>query len=301
MMKRNIFSAILGMTLMTSVLSSCAGESDEPNYTDISSDGRTAMEFTFSHPSQSRVTDTSFEQGDVVGLFVTDAELPLQIGGNTVNNVALTFTGSLWRTAHTLYWDAGTYNAYAYYPRIGSIESITDLPFEVKADQRRDSTSSDADGYEASDFLYASVSGIKASADPVNMRFSHILSQLKVRLIKGEDFVGDIPESTTVYIHNTVTEASIDLEAGIATKAPRGHTGTIIARQDSPSSYSAIVVPQRLDNRVPLVEVVMSGISYMCESRLVLKPGMSHLISIVIDKNPDQIKIEIGAQRQDWY
>lgn len=295
MMKHNIFSIpLIAMTAFA--LSSCAGESDEPDYNDTSSDGRPAMEFTFSHPSQSRATDTSFEQGDVVGLYVSETGLPLEVSGNTVNNEGLTYTGSAWQPKRPLYWDVGTYNVYAYYPYLGEISSATDQPFEVKSDQRLKGL----EGYEGSDILCASATDITASASPVSLQFRHIMSKLSVRLIKGEDFEGEIPETTTVQIHSTVTQATVDLTAGVATKAPRGRTGTVIARQNSLTNYSAILVPQRLDNRVPLIEVIMNGVSFLFESKFQFKPGMHHIVSLVIDKNPEQVKIEIGGEITNW-
>ena len=86
---KHYISSVFGIAMMTLSMSSCADGSIEPDFSYIS-DGKVAMEFTFSHPSQSRVTDTSFEQGDVVGLYVSEAERPMEISGNTVNNEGLT-------------------------------------------------------------------------------------------------------------------------------------------------------------------------------------------------------------------
>ena len=41
------------------------------------------------------------------------------------------------------------------------------------------------------------------------------MSRLKVRLVAGEDYEGELPNDVTLYIHNTVTEATIDLAVGI--------------------------------------------------------------------------------------
>lgn len=61
---------------------------------------------------------------------------PLEVGGNVVNNEALTFNGNEWTAAKTLYWDEGLYNVYAYHPYIGRVSSIEDQPFSVSLDQR---------------------------------------------------------------------------------------------------------------------------------------------------------------------
>ena len=286
--------------MLAAGLASCSGGPMDP--IEEMPGGRVAMEFTFSHPSQqesaSRATETSFEKGDVVGLFVTEASKPLEVGGNTVNNEPLTFAGTEWTAGRKLYWDQGHYNVYAYYPRVNDIGSITDLEFGVRTDQRDQAQG--MSGYEASDILFASARGIEASASPVNLQFRHIMSKLTVRLIKGEDYEGELPSTATVYVHNTVTDATVDLMAGVVTRDVRGTRKTVTARQDGPTTYSAILVPQRMENRVPLLEVVMNGVSFLYESKFVFKPGIHHIVNLVVDKNPEQVKIEIGGEITDW-
>lgn len=258
------------------------------------------MTFEVTHPSQTRATATSFEGGDRIGLYVAQADAPLEIGGNLVNNEALTYNGSSWTAARTLYWDEGTYNAYAYYPYIQGVSSIDDQPFSVATDQSTAKTATALGGYEASDLLFATSKGIKASASPINLTFKHIMSKLKIRLVKGEDFEGEMPTTAQVYIHNTVPTATIDLQAGMATRYVKGAQQTITAHQDDDYVYSAILVPQRVENRQPLVEVVMKGVSYMYESKFVFKPGVEHLVNLIITNNPDNVKIEIGGEVENW-
>ena len=59
-------------------------------------------------------------------------------------------------------------------------------------------------------------------------------------------------------------------------------------------------MPQRLDNRVPLVEVIMKGVSYLFESKFLFKPGVDHLVNLVITNNPEQVKIEVGGEVENW-
>lgn len=283
--------AILGMV-------SCSEEVETTSrYKDAQS---TPMTFAVNYPGQSRATATSFESNDKIGLYVAESKAPLEIGGNLVNNEALTYDGSKWEAARTLYWDEGTYNAYAYYPYMQGVSSIDDQPFSVATDQSTAKTGTTPGGYEASDLLFASTKGIKASASPINLTFKHIMSKIKIRLIKGEDFEGEMPATADVYIHNTVPTATIDLQAGVATRYVKGTRQTIKAQQEGAYSYSAIVVPQRVENRQPLVEVVMRGVSYMYESKFVFKPGVEHLVNLVITNNPDKIKIEIGGEVENW-
>ena len=296
-MKKHIIRyACFALTILGLV--SCGEESNlTPQPLDAKS---TPMTFKVSYPGQTRATETAFEKNDTIGLYVAATDAPLEIGGNLVNNEALTYDGSNWSASRTLYWDEGTYNAYAYYPYIKGISSITDQPFTVATDQSTQKTSSKLGGYEASDLLFASNKGITASTSPIPLTFKHIMSKLKIRLVKGEDFEGDMPTTATVYIHNTVPTATIDLQAGVATRYVKGTRQTIIAHQDDETSYSAIIVPQRIDNRMPLIEVVMKGVSYLFESKFQFKPGTEHLVNLIISDNPDQVKIDIGGEIKNW-
>ena len=294
-MKKHIISGI-GFALALLALVACADD-NEPQYKDAR---HTPMTFEVTHPSQTRATATNFEGGDRIGLYVAQADAPLEIGGNLVNNEALTYNGSRWTAAHTLYWDEGTYNAYAYYPYMQGVSSIDDQPFSVATDQSTAKTATALGGYEASDLLFATSKGIKASASPINLTFKHIMSKLKIRLVKGEDFEGEMPTTAQVYIHNTVPTATIDLQAGMATRYVKGTQQTITAHQDDDYVFSVILVPQRVENRQPLVEVVMKGVSYMYESKFVFKPGVEHLVNLIITNNPDNVKIEIGGEVENW-
>ena len=260
--------------------------------------GKLRMEFSFSHPDATKATESSFEKNDAVGFFMTESDKILEIAGNVINNCKLQFDGSVWTSSKQLYWNPGTYNAFAYYPFIDDVNSITDLDFEVKSDQR--TNQSGVNGYEMSDFLYANNNGITASSNPISLKFKHIMSKLTVRLIKGEDYEGELPQNGTLYIHNTVPKSTIDLQIGIATKNNHSSSKTITARQVTPTSYSAIIVPQRIENRVPFIEVILNGVSFLYESRFNFKPGVHHIVNLVVNNNPEQIKIEIGGEITNW-
>lgn len=278
------------------LLTACADD-DAPQYKDAKS---TPMTFVADHPSMVRATDSNFETGDRIGLYVSAAGAPLEIGGNLVNNEALTFDGSQWKAARTLYWDEGTYNAYAYYPYIKDVSSVEDQLFSVSVDQSTARTSTSLGGYEASDLLFATSKGVRASDEPVQLAFRHIMSKITIRLVKGEDFEGEMPKNATVYVHNTVTEATIDLQAGVATRHAKAPRQTITAHHDGDNLYSAIVVPQRIENRMPFIEVIMNNMSYLYESKFLFKPGMEHFVNLIIPNNPNSTKIEIGGGIKNW-
>ncbi len=253
------------------------------------------MKFQVLHPdaADSRATETGFENNDRIGLFVTEEKSLLQIGGNYVNNAKLTYTAPDWKTETPVYWNNGTYDVYAYAPYSQSINSISDYQFSVALDQT-------SQGYNESDFLFASAKSQTASAAGVPLQFRHCMSRVCIRLVKGRDYDGDLPDDAKVYIHNTVPQATIDLSAGIATKYMYGREATITARNEGNHKFGAILVPQRIDRRRPLFEVVMNGVAYLVEDNFVFRMGMCHTISLVISKAPEQVKIEIGGEIENW-
>ena len=259
----------------------------------------TPMTFDVVHPSQTRATATDFENGDKIGVYIAKADMPLEIGGNALNNEPLTLTSGKWTPGKNLFWDEGTYNAYAYYPYM-NVTSIEDQPVSVATDQSTAEANGTLSGYEASDLLYAKTSNVAASTSPVPLSFKHVMSKLTIRLVKGEDFEGEMPTDAEIFIHNTVPTATFDISAGIVTRDVKGKRATIKARQERNFQFGAIIVPQRLDNRVPLVEVVMKGVIFLFESKFLFKPGVDHLVNLVITDNPEKVKIEVGGEVEIW-
>ena len=294
MMRRSIL--YIGVVLSILGLASCSNDdsAEAPK-----SASETPMTFDVVHPSQTRATATDFENGDKIGVYIAKADMPLEIGGNTLNNEPLTLTSGKWIPSQKLFWDEGTYNAYAYYPYM-NVTSIEDQPVSVATDQATAETNSTLSGYEASDLLYARTPNVAASTSPVTLNFKHVMSKLTIRLVKGEDFEGDMPADAEIFIHNTVPTATFDISAGIVTRDVKGKRATIKARQESNFQFGAIIVPQRLDNRVPLVEVIMKGVSYLFESKFLFKSGVDHLINLVITDNPEKVKIEVGGEVENW-
>ncbi len=274
------------------MMASCSND-NETGQSLVTDKGEMQFLFTVGN-STTRATDTQFESNDQVGIYVTANGTPLQIGGNEVNNEMFTYNGTAWTSVRKVYWNSGSHDVYAYYPYSQKVNDISDYAFEVQADQ------STAEGYTASDFLWAGKKGVTASASPVTMTFAHKLSNVVVKLEKGESYSGDIPASTEVYIHSTVTKAVIDLATGDAAKDDYAGTGTVRCRQKSPSEYVACVIPQNLTTRRPLVEVISGGVSYLMEGKISLKPGMRHTITVTLDKNPEQTKIDIGGSIEGW-
>jgi len=282
--------SILLTSLVTPIFVSCSND-NEPATVD---NGKHLMTFDCRIDGNSRATDTAFESGDKIGVFVTKANELIQPTGNEVNNESFTFNGSQWESSKKIYWNDGTFDVYAYYPYTGTIADTEDMLFSVSEDQSTHA------GYTSSDFVWASNKGVTGSSNPVTLGFSHRLSKAVITLEKGEGYSGDIPSDCEVYIHSTSIEASVDLESGNAGTSLYSPTGTIKTFKKNATTFEAIVVPQNITSRRPLVEVVTEGVSYLMEGKISFRPGYSHNIIITLTKNPEETKIEIGGSIGGW-
>ena len=117
-------------------------------------------------------------------------------------------------------------------------------------------------------FLYTGVSdvykrqrskNVTAGDGAVKLTFAHRMRRLNVRLVKGDDYYGELPEEAEVYVQNTVPSSTIDLSAGFVTKNPYGTAATIRAMKTGTYQYSAILVPQRIDNSLSLIHIYRVG------------------------------------------
>ena len=88
--------------------------------------------------SITRATDTSFENGDKVGIYVVNQPNTLKATGNHADNIGFTYSGS-WSAATTIYWKDETTKAdfYCYYPYASNISNVEAYSFAVKTDQRK--------------------------------------------------------------------------------------------------------------------------------------------------------------------
>lgn len=272
------------------IIASCSNE-NEPSTIET---GKKLMTFDCRIENGTRATDTAFEENDEIGVYVVNTGELIQPAGNEVNNKKFKYNGTAWAPDKTVYWNDGTFDVYAYYPYCEQISDTEEMTFTVKEDQ------SDHANYTASDFIWASKEEVTGGNDAVSLEFSHRLSKVMVTLEKGEGFTGDIPSNCEVYIHSTGLEASVNLKTGNASTSVSSPTGTIKALQKDNTTFEAIAVPQNITSRLPLVEVVADGVSYLMEGKISLRPGYCHNITITLTKNPEATKIEIGGSISGW-
>ena len=284
----------MAMLMAAMTFTACQNSDVDEVTGNVSGQDEIVLDMIYPNSAATRATETAFEKSDKVGVYVTATDAALQLGGNEVSNELFTYNGSAWTANRKVYWNKGKHNVYAYYPYSEAVNDVENYSFSVQEDQ------STAKSFTLSDFLWASAKDITASASAVKMQFAHKLSCVVVKLQKGENFEGNIPNNTQVYVYSTVAKANIDLSTGDAAKDDYAGSSSIRCLQKSAAEYTAIVVPQNISTRRPLVEVITGGVSYLMEGKISLKPGYRHTLTVTLDKNPEKVKIDIGGEIGNW-
>lgn len=238
-----------------------------------------------------KATATSFETGDAISVFAVEydgeTQMPLQIGGNYLNNEKVAYDGSAWASSRTLYWSNKPCDFYALYPYQGDFASVEAHPFSVATNQ-------DGEGFEASDLMYAYVENVSRNAAGVPLVFNHIMSKLIVNIEKGPKFEGAIPDDIVAHIYNTNVDCKVSMVTGSVEKEALGAKKTITMKKNSNIQFEAVLVPQNIEKRTPLVELTMGGIAYLLEYSLSFRAGFVHTLTVTLNTSPDQEQIEIS-------
>lgn len=247
--------------------------------------------------SKTRATLTNFEAGDKISLYaveyVGDVAPELQPAGNFINNEAMNYDGVVWSSGRTLYWGENLCDFYGFYP-YQPTGSMRDVYFDIATDQSQPTADGTLGGYEASDLMWAKAEKMSRADGEINLQFCHLMTRVVVDIVRGAGYEGELPKDITVYIYNTATTAIVDWTVGSLKANPQGGRKTITMRQLDADSFDAIVVPQFIERRTPLVEITIEGISYLLETSMSFRPGMQHTLTITLNTSPDQEKIEIS-------
>lgn len=254
---------------------------------------------------ETRATLSNFEPGDKMSLYAVEYNgeevAEVQTAGNYINNEEMTYDGSEWSSARTLYWSENPCDFYGFYP-YRPTGSMKDVYFEVAADQSKPTADGVLGGYEASDLMWAKTEKVSRNDGTVNLLFHHMMTRVVVEIVRGASYEGELPEDITVHLYNMATTAIVDWTVGTLEVYPLGSRNTITMRQLDADSFDAIVVPQFIERRTPLVEITMEGIAYLLETSMSFRPGKQHTLTITLNTSPDQEKIEIDIDGDisDW-
>ena len=243
--------------------------------------GQTRKEITFSSSidAYTKVTDNSFETGDVAGISA----------GDPVNftNVKLTYAQGVFTPERTLYWaleQAGDKKATfaAYSPYKASLNPLQAFDWTIPADQ------SAAGAYTGADLLVA-----KAEAAPndgtVHLGFNHALSRL---VLAVENNVEE-EEVAAVKMKGVKLAASVNILSGTVTAA--GEAQEVASASDGILQYF-LVAPQTASPEILITMKSGKVVRYTTDKALTFVSGKQISAAIVVEKDA----VSFTAEITDW-
>ena len=253
-----------------------------------------------------RATDNSFEQGDVLGLYLVKwtSGTPgiLQGTGNYGDNLSFSLTSSGWQTSTTAQYpqDGEKLDFYAYHPYVSSsaLDGEGYRVHRAATDQRQESA------YKGSDLLMASASGVSAGTAAVHLQFSHMLSKMEIELKAGEGLTLEELTEARITIKGVKTSGKVHLSSKACqtdeTKEDVIAHGTfsLAAGGEKLTGVSAIVYPQEIASGVELIEIGLGEEKYLFTTTkpITLQAGYKSIFTITLSRN--SLSVETGVT--DW-
>ena len=240
-----------------------------------------------------RATDSAYEEGDAVGLYVTlregTAAPALKNSGNHADNVSFTLGGGSWAAETPLYWQDDKTHAdfYCYYPFQRSVADVRAVPVSVKTDQR-------GSGYKDSEWLWGTTADVAPTSAPVSILTRHVLSNLLVVLKPGKGYseASLAADVTRITLHSLKVRGTLDLSTGQVT--PAGEAADIIPAEEA-GFFRAMVIPQALDDAT-LLSVEVGGYTYSMKQTITFVANKQHTCTVTVNKTSEGLNIGIS----DW-
>ena len=238
-----------------------------------------------------RATDSAFEAGDKVGIFVVNEPNALATSGNHVDNMGFTYS-TTWTPDTPIYWLDQTTKAdfYCYYP-YAETANTTAHTFATKADQ------SSLANYKASEFLWGKTTGVAPTEEAVNITTNHTFSNALVILKPGDGFTEESLAAATksVKICGVKTGATINLATGAATAT--GNATEVTPYLEN-GQYRALIVPQTTAEGA-LVVVTVDGVDYTLTRAMTFKANKQHKFTVTLNKVSNGVNVGIGGWETD--
>lgn len=295
-MKAQFFKFILCLATVACFCSSCSsgasGDDPIPPQPDPPTPVRIPISLNLGVTAASRVSDTGYEKGDRIGLFVVNYSGgnagTLAPNGNHVDNMCFTYDGT-WTPATPIYWTDDTTPAdfYCYYPYNSNVQ-LTAHPFSVQNDQRT------PDAYKNSEFLYGKATKVSPTSNAVNIMTRHLFSCAVIQVAPGPGFTQESLDAADVQVrlNGVKTQAKINLKDGSVTAD--GEPSSIQPLLDG-KQYKALVVPQtaKADN---FITVTIDGRDYHLKKEFTFVSGKRHQFTVTVKRTGNGINVGID----DW-
>ena len=280
------WAKILTLSLV-GLVSACGSDAVEEEIPVLPDNPQQKIELT------SRVVNSSFENGDAIGVYVTNwvngSSSELAAANNYANNVKFVVNNAAWTPVKPIYWkDANTTSDfYGYYP-YATVENALAYKFQVKEAQNQ------KNNYKASDFLWGKKVGETPSKVRVDMMLDHMMSKAVVKIVAGEGFAESELDAAkiSVVLANVKNNAVINLSNGAVKE--EGDVVNISAYQVNNRTFEALVVPQHID-KTDLVIVNFNGNEYKLNRAMDFESRKQYTFTITLSKTSSGINVGIGS------
>lgn len=245
-----------------------------------------------------RATDTAFEDGDQVGVYVVDRidgkQTSLLASGNHADNARFTYH-STWTPDQPLYWlDQDTHaDFYLYYPHDPQMGDPRYWSVSVPTDQSTEAAMRQAD------VLVGRALDASAADQVVSILARHVMSRLTITLQAGKGVTEEELKAARleVYVNRLVTESRVN----IATATVRAY-GTvqhdIRACQTEPLTFAITAVPQTVKTGT-LITIVVNGDRYTLRNAITLRQGTSHHATVSLGASDGSLGATIAGWTTD--
>lgn len=255
--------------------------------------------------SITRVTETAFENGDAIGLYVVNrnddgSHNALKPSGNYVDNMRYTYSYNTWTPDETVYWkdDKTCADFYLYYPYQAAHVNENPMVFKVEADQ------SNVNSYKNSDVIVGSTMNVAPSQTTVHIASKHVMSRVVIALKPGEGFTDASLAASDVKVTLNVpaVSANIDLATGkvepIMDHDGESLTMTPMTPYKDGNVYRAIVVPQQV-SQTNLIKVNVDGRDFLFSKAFNFESGKSYTFNVTLAKKSSGLNATITGWDSD--
>lgn len=255
--------------------------------------------------SITRVTETAFESGDAIGLYVVNrnddgSHNALKPSGNYVDNMRYTYSYNTWTPDETVYWkdDKTCADFYLYYPYQAGHVNENPMVFKVEADQ------SNVNSYKKSDVIVGSTLNVAPSQTTVHIASKHVMSRVVIALKPGEGFTDASLAASDVKVTLNVpaVSANIDLATGkvepIMNHDGESLTMTPMTPYKDGNVYRAIVVPQQV-SQTNLIMVNVDGSDFLLSKAFNFESGKSYTFNVTLAKKSSGLNATITGWDSD--
>lgn len=254
--------------------------------------GMSGNAIVFTSSVASRVTDTRFEQNDVIGVSMYAGN---SFASGAENVQYATSDGSAFTSQSPITWDqAGdeaTVRFMGVYPyRNGAVQNGI---YSIRL------STEEGVALSKNDVMYASTENVARDQNNISLPFVHKLVKVVMQVCdeKGAGLSG-----ATLKINKQQTSGSLDLTDGTVRAEGAESMLEFAANSNFPGEYQTIVMPSgATPERV--ITITYDGVDYPCPvDAYVFESGKKIIFSATIDKSrPDSTNpVQVSANVEDW-